>query len=103
MPVGLDASISLNGTEAIYRGSGRADAASWAGIFYGGQFGGGPLGKIGIGGFADPHFNWVGANLGVGVSAFPISARTNPQAYWMIGTPRKLWTCVCDALIYKMP
>jgi RHS repeat-associated protein len=103
MPVGLDVSISLNGSEAIHRGSGHDDADSWVGVFYGGQFGGGPIGKVSVGAFADPQFNWVGIDAGVGVSAFPISARSNPQAYWMIGKPRKLWTCVCDALIYKMP
>ena len=103
MPVGLDASISINGSVAQFSGSGRASAGSWKGIFYGGQVGGGPLSG---GLFWDPDPSdglWVGVSAGVGLSAFPISARTNPQVYYMIGTPFRVPACLCYLLIWRMP
>ena len=103
MPVGLDASISINGSVATYRGPGLAAASTWEGLFYGGQVGGGPLGKAGIGVFWDPNGYWIGGSVGVGLSAFPISARTNPQVYYMIGKPIVLPKCLCYLLIWRMP
>jgi len=106
MPVGLDVSISINGSVANFFGPGFASASTWEGLFYGGQVGGGPLGKAGIGVFWDPDPSdglWIGGSVGVGLSAFPISARTNPQMYYMIGKPIVLPKCLCYTLIFQMP
>lgn len=103
MPIGIDASISLNGSVAVYRGPGLGAPDTWEGVFYGGVVGGGPIGRGGIGVFWDPKGYWIGASVGVGASAFPISARTNPQVYVMIGEPFVLPDCLCQLLILQMP
>jgi RHS repeat-associated protein len=103
MPVGLDISMSGNASVAMYRGPGNASARTWEGLFYGGQVGGGPLGKLGIGAFWDPNGYWIGGSVGAGASLTPVSARTNPQVYWMIGKPKVLPKCACYAVISQMP
>ena len=99
MPVGWDLSISANETVAQWRGSGIGNAKSWGGLFYGGT---GGFTIVGAGVFWDPKGDWVGASVGVGLSATQWSLRTNPEYYKLIGK-LPLAKPLCYCLIARMP
>lgn len=102
-PIGFDVSLSANLSVASYRGSGRADAASWAGLFYGPSGGLSALAEVGLGVFWDPNGNWIGGSAGIGLTPpVPVTLRTNPQVYYLKESIQ-LPACACYALILQMP
>ena len=104
MPIGLDFSVSFSGSSAFYNGPEPfASAATWVGVFYGGTAGGGPLAEFSIGLFWDPKGYWIGGSIGAGFAWPPVTGKSNPEMFYMIGEPYVLPKCLCNALICKMP
>jgi hypothetical protein len=100
LPLGFDASLSLNLSAARHTRGGpkTAKARSWDGLFYGGTVDLGPV-PLGAGVFWDPKGAWIGSSVGAGLGAAIV--KSNPQAYFLVQTI-PVHDCVCYALILAM-